>query len=139
MFAQYQSGKVVGIATYPPTDQAEQWIEVAEDSAEVQAYLNPPPEIKPNWEQFRGQVMIHSAYLRIATATPITIALNPALVWLLGEVGRNPTILPEFAGAWSAIAAEAQPTESEIAALNAIGAACNMPFSLDSNGFMVLT
>ena len=96
MFVQLVNNKVIGIATFPPTDQPEQWVEVADDSPEVQNYLNPPPEIKPNWESFRSQVMTNPAYLRIATASPVTIALNSALVWLLGEVGRNPQVIPEF-------------------------------------------
>ncbi|MGJ3253688.1 MAG: hypothetical protein ACFE0J_21515 [Elainellaceae cyanobacterium] len=96
-----------------------------------------PPQPTPNWNQFRAQVLIHSAYLRIVGTSSTTQTLNAALIWMLGEVGNNPSILSDVANTWNAISAVAQPTAEEIEALNQIGTANKMPFELDENGFMI--
>lgn len=90
------------------------------------------------WAQFRAQVLMSGAYLRIVTSSPITQTLNATLVWLLGRLGENPELLPDFANVWSAIAMYASPTESEITALNKVGIACRMPFVLNEQGLIIL-
>lgn len=98
----------------------------------------PEPEpTPPDWQQFRAQVLSHSAYFRIIGAHPQNHILNVPLVWALGEVGKNPPILAEVINLWSAIAYNASPTADEINSLNAIAQACAMPFHLDEQGMMV--
>ncbi|HHP7245232.1 MAG TPA: hypothetical protein ACFE0H_11160 [Elainellaceae cyanobacterium] len=100
-----------------------------------------PPESSPinapNWQQFRAQMLMHSAYLRIVGRDSTTQTLNAALVWMLGEIGNNPAILGDVANTWNAIASIAEPTADEIRSLNQIGEVCQVPFRLNLNGFMV--
>lgn len=91
----------------------------------------------PNWDQFRAQTLIHSAYLRIVTHNPITLTLNTVLVALLWDLGKHPQMFPDVINTWNAIAIEAQPTPAEIRVLNQIAVVCHMPFRLNEFGLML--
>lgn len=95
-------------------------------------------EKKPKWAQFQSSMLINGAYLRIVGTSPMTLTLNSALIWMLGEVGQHPDRLADVMNTWNAIAFTAQVKPLEAAALQKICVGCNMPFYLDEHGFMIL-
>ena len=126
-------GLLIGLLEWPNQEGQEF---LPDDSAEVQAFLNPPEE-GPDWPQFRQQALLSPAFLRIITASPVTQALNPALQQFLWQVGGNPAIVGELAAVWDAIATEANPTTAEIDELNGIATQANIPLRLDEQGKLV--
>lgn len=107
-----------------------------------QADNSPPaepeePVTQAKWDQFRSQILVHPAYFRIAGHNSQTQVLNSSLVWLMGEIGQNPTILSSVISVWNGIASAAQPTKAEIEALNQVAINAEMPFRLNESGFMV--
>jgi hypothetical protein len=123
---------------HPLTLQYQAWLQDHPDF-DVSDHEPEPLPSQPDWEQFRAMVLSHSAYFRIIGSNPQNQILNAPLTWSLGEVGRNPSILPDVANIWGAIAYNAAPTTAEIQQLNAIATSCNMPFRLDESGFMLIS
>lgn len=103
--------------------------------AEIEAVVLPTPPPQPDWASFRFALLTSTHYVRITSAAPsayVSLLTNVAFL-----VDAQPEKLIELAGVWNAIATIAQPTETEIAALNAIGTATHTPFALNETGLMV--
>lgn len=96
----------------------------------------PSTKPEPNWAEFRSQVSLHSAYLRLVTGHLQNAVLNDLLVPLLWNVGHDPGTLTEVAQVWNAMQDNVALTESEILQLNAIAQACSVPLQLDEQGKM---
>lgn len=110
-----------------------------EDLQQVEAIVashTPKAQSQPNWVQFRAQVSMHSAYLRLVVSHPQNGVLNDLLVPLLWGVGNEPELLPEVAAIWNAMENNVALTETEILQLNAIAAACHVPLRLTESGMM---
>lgn len=139
--------RVTDGATVPLWDEADlitvEFREWLRNHPEFDVSDHPPqPAARPdpNWTQFRAQMGMNSVYLRIATASPVNQVLNSTLIWLLGEIGNNPSssILGDVVNTWNAMAAIARPTIIEVTTLNNIGKACYMPFELNAQGMMMI-
>lgn len=91
---------------------------------------SPSPASSPNYLKFRTDMMASSAYLRISSANLQTLSLNTNLVALLWRFGDDPSLGAEIVGVWNKMATLALPTPTEIAALNAIATASNVPIRL---------
>lgn len=92
-----------------------------------------PEPATPNWPGFRLAMMQSPAFLRIANASaPLFVMLN-SVMWL---IAIDPTKLQETALIWNQLATIAQPTESEISALNAIAATNQIPLQLNESGMI---
>lgn len=102
------------------------------DILEQELYdLQNPPAPTADWATFRAAIAVHPAYLRIVSHNGITQALNTTLVWVMGAGAFN-----EVPPLWNAIASQALPTAEEIAALNDLAAASQVPFQLNAEGLM---
>lgn len=98
--------------------------------------LIPEPDPTPDWRSFRNQLVMSAAYGRITGHNNQTLAILPVLVNVAFLLDSDATRAVEFAGLWNAIAAIAEPTSEEIAALNAIASANNIPFTLNEQGLI---
>jgi hypothetical protein len=93
--------------------------------------LNPPAS-SVDWAGFRAAIAVHPAYLRIVSSTPIATNINTTLVWVMGAGAFT-----EVPSLWNVIAQQAVPTVEEIAALNTLAAAHDVPFTLNEDGMIV--
>lgn len=124
----------------PPSEDApELWETVAEDSAEVVAYLAAlfAPQPQPNWAGFREQISTSTEWMRIGTASPQCTLLMAGLIPVLWQLQADPHLAAEVKRIWDTVANLAAITPEEITALNAIAQSCGIPFSLDASGAMV--
>jgi hypothetical protein len=101
--------------------------------AEIEAVELPDA---PDWKSFQTAITTSSAYMRICGHNGQTLAILPTLVYVCSLIESDPSRAAQFAGLWNAIATIAEPTTEEIASLNAIAAASNMPFTLNSLGLI---
>lgn len=95
------------------------------------------PTEPPNWEQFRGQILINGGYLRIVASSPINQVLNSALVWTMGNLGTSPHLVGEVANLWNTIVYNVPPTQEEATAFRAIAVGCSMPFEVSGETGMI--
>ena len=93
------------------------------------------PEL-PDWRSFRSALVMSSAYGRITGHNNQTLAILPVLVNVAFLLDSDASRAVEFAGLWNAIASIAEPTTEEIAQLNVIASANNVPFQLNSTGLI---
>jgi hypothetical protein len=101
--------------------------------AEIEAIVL--PEL-PDWRSFRSALVMSSAYGRITGHNNQTLAILPVLVNVAFLLDSDASRAVEFAGLWNAIASIAEPTTQEIAVLNAIASADNVPFQLNAQGLI---
>jgi hypothetical protein len=104
--------------------------------AEIEAIELPEPSPVPDWASFQVALISSPSFLRIVGHNNVTLAIAPVLTNLAFMVSSQPEVVPRFIAAWNAIAAIAEPTESEIAALNTIGTDTHVPFALNAQGMM---
>ena len=90
----------------------------------------------PDWRSFRSALVMSSAYGRITGHNNQTLAILPVLVNVAFLLDSDASRAVEFAGLWNAIASIAEPTTQEIAVLNAIASADNIPFTLNEQGLI---
>jgi hypothetical protein len=91
------------------------------------------PTSNPNWPAFRDAIEHSDALMRIANVNPARFVLVNAAMW---QIASDPSKAIETATNWNLLAAEALPTESEIAELNGIAQDNNVPFQLNAQGLM---
>lgn len=92
--------------------------------------LRPVPAPDPaDWPGFRAALRESAEWQRIANAANAQhVAELREMMW---RVGSEPALFPEIAELWFLIAAAAEPTESEVAALNAALTANAIPMQID--------
>jgi hypothetical protein len=96
----------------------------------------PTPPTPPNWAAFRLALAGSSAYRRIVGHSNETLSLLPLLTNLAFMIDTDPPKAIEFAYVWNQVSAIAEPTSEEIATLNGIAAANNVPLVLNELGLM---
>ena len=78
-----------------------------------------PPD--PDWRGLGEALPLDPHYLRITTSSAIATKLSSNLEQLVEfEATGNDNRIPQIQSIWNTIAVEANPTEAEIAAINAI-------------------
>jgi hypothetical protein len=101
--------------------------------AEIEAVVLPDAAAEPDWPAFRLAMLQSPAFLRIANANAALFTILNSVMWLIAS---DPDKALETALVWNQLSAIAQPTEVEIAALNAIAADADVPLQLNSSGLM---
>jgi hypothetical protein len=96
----------------------------------------PAPPTPQNWSAFRLALAGSSAYRRIVGHNNETLSLLPLLTNLAFMIDTDPPKAIEFAYVWNQVSAIAEPTSEEIATLNGIAAANNVPLVLNELGLM---
>jgi hypothetical protein len=89
-----------------------------------------------NWAAFRLALAGSSAYRRIVGHSNETLSLLPLLTNLAFMIDTDPPKAIEFAYVWNQVSAIAEPTSEEIATLNGIALANNVPLVLNELGLM---
>jgi hypothetical protein len=90
----------------------------------------------PNWSAFRLALAGSPAYRRIVGHNNETLSLLPLLTNLAFMIDTDPPKAIELAYVWNQVSAIAEPTSEEIATLNSIAAANNVPLVLNELGLM---
>jgi hypothetical protein len=103
---------------------------------EIEAVELPPEPALPNWSAFRLALAGSSAYRRIVGHSNETLSLLPLLTNLAFLIDTDPPKAIEFAYVWNQVSAIAEPTSEEIATLNSIASANNVPLVLNELGLM---
>jgi hypothetical protein len=104
--------------------------------AEIEAVELPPEPTPPNWAAFRLALAGSPAYRRIVGHNNETLSLLPLLTNLAFMIDTDPPKAIEFAYVWNQVSAIAEPTSEEIATLNGIASANNVPLVLNELGLM---
>ena len=137
VYIRQENGKTIGYASIaPPSAEAELWFEVADDDPRVVDYLNPSPPPVRDWATFQAVGTIAS--LPVIGFNSQTAAISSVFVVLMGQVGANEAVLPNIIYLWNAMVAIAHPDAETTGTLRQLAAACNLPFTLDESGMMVL-
>lgn len=133
-----ENSTIIGYASIaPPSSEPELWEPIADDSPELQAFLNPPPLPVRDWARFQAQGTIAS--LPVIGFNAQTAAISSVFVVLLSQVSENEAVIPNIIYLWNAMAAIARPDKATIDSLRQLAAACNLPFTLDDRGLMMAT
>jgi hypothetical protein len=104
--------------------------------AEIEAVGLPPEPTPPNWSAFRLALAGSSAYRRIVGHSNETLSLLPLLTNLAFMIDTDPPKAIEFAYVWNQVSTIAEPTSEDIATLNGIALANNVPLVLNELGLM---
>lgn len=100
-------------------------------------FISPEPQQPEiDWDGFRPAISAHPAYLRLASATPVNLALNSMLTALLWQVGSQPNLLGEVADKWNLMVSDCPLNPDEVISLNQIAEAYGMPLRLGAGGLI---
>jgi hypothetical protein len=142
MYQLLENGMILQVAsklTIPPDAGNRDYQAFLEWQAEGNTPEPMPEQIvssERDWRAFRRQIFLSPVYLKVAAASLQNTVLNSTLVYLLGRLESEPSVIPEVQQTWEMMVSATSLTSAEVKALRTMAALVG--FSVDSKGNLTL-